>query len=115
MNTIADELGSHNAFAGDIDMLKNIADRHLPHFAGGNGRYRYAKAIDIASRNMTSDGTKNGADAVLAMAPRYENTAIILDMRELGKNCPAPLYNIELDNDWDESAWSKLRSFLYYC
>lgn len=31
MNTIADELGSHNAFAGDIDMLKNIADRHLPH------------------------------------------------------------------------------------
>lgn len=58
MNTIADELGSHNAFAGDIDMLKNIADRHLPHFAGGNGRYRYAKAIDIASRNMTSDGTK---------------------------------------------------------
>lgn len=115
MKTIADALGSRNAFAGDIDMLKNIADRHLPHFAGGNGRYRYAKAIDMASRNMTSDGTKKGADAVLAMAPRYENTAIILDMRELGKNCPAPLYNIELDHDWDESAWSKLRSFLYYC
>ncbi len=24
-------------------------------------------------------------------------------------------FQLSLDNDWDEAAWSRLRSFLYYC
>ena len=47
-------------------------------------------------------------------APRYENVSIILQMRGLKQACTAPLYEIEIDHDWDETAWSKLRAFLYY-
>ena len=65
----------------------------------------YAKAVELSGR----------ADAVLTLAPRYENAAMILDMRGLRDACNAPLFQLSLDNDWDETAWSRLRSFLYYC
>lgn len=105
MQTIGAELGAHSTFAQDTAALFETADTILPHFAGGNGRYRYAKAVELSGR----------ADAVLTLAPRYENTAMILDMRGLHDACRAPLFQISLDNDWDETAWSRLRSFLYYC
>ena len=49
------------------------------------------------------------------MAPRYENTAMILNMRGLHDHCQAPVYDLSLDGDFDEAGWDKLRSFLYYC
>ena len=105
MQTLGNELGAHSAFAQDTAALFETADTILPHFAGGNGRYRYAKAVELSGR----------ADAVLTFAPRYENAATILDMRGLRDACKAPLFQLSLDNDWDETAWSRLRSFLYYC
>ena len=105
MQTLGNELGAHSAFAEDAETLFLIADSALPNFSGGNGRYRYAKAVELSSRT----------NAVLTLAPRYENTAMILDMRGLHDACRAPLFQISLDNDWDETAWSRLRSFLYYC
>lgn len=105
MQTIGAELGTHSTFAQDTAALFETADTILPHFAGGNGRYRYAKAVELSGR----------ADAVLTLAPRYENAATILDMRGLRDACKAPLFQLSLDNDWDETAWSRLRSFLYYC
>lgn len=45
----------------------------------------------------------------------FIETAMILDMRGLREACQAPLFQLSLDNDWDEAAWSRLRSFLYYC
>ena len=105
MQTLGNELGAHSAFAEDAETLFFIADSALPNFSGGNGRYRYAKAVELSNRT----------NAVLTFAPRYENTAMILDMRGLHDACRAPLFQISLDNDWDETAWSRLRSFLYYC
>ena len=105
MQTLGNELGAHSAFAEDAETLFLIADSALPNFSGGNGRYRYAKAVELSSRT----------NAVLTLAPRYENTAMILDMRGLHDACRAPLFQISLDNDWDETAWSRLRSFIYYC
>ena len=105
MQTIGAELGTHSAFAQDTAALFETADTAMPHFAGGNARYRYAKAVELSGR----------ADAVLTLAPRYENAAMILDMRGLRDACNAPLFQLSLDNDWDETAWSRLRSFLYYC
>ena len=40
---------------------------------------------------------------------------MVLDMRNLSKTCPAPLFQMALDGNWDESARERLRSFLYYC
>lgn len=105
MQTLGNELGAHSAFAEDAEALFLIADSALPNFSGGNGRYRYAKAVELSGRT----------NAVLTLAPRYENTAMILDMRGLHDACRAPLFQLSLDNDWDETAWSRLRSFLYYC
>jgi hypothetical protein len=105
MQTLGNELGAHSAFAEDAETLFLIADSALPNFSGGNGRYRYAKAVELSNRT----------NAVLTLAPRYENTAMILDMRGLHDACSAPLFQLSLDNDWDDTAWSRLRSFLYYC
>lgn len=105
MQALGAELGKHSAFAADPAALFPLAEAALPHFAGGNGRYRYAKAVELSAR----------VNAVLTLAPRYENAAMILDMRGLHDACKAPLFQLSLDNDWDETAWSRLRSFLYYC
>lgn len=105
MQAIGAELGAHSAFAPQPEALAAIADAALPDFAGGNGRYRYAKAVQLSQT----------VNAVLTLAPRYENTAMILEMRGLHDACKAPLFNLSLDNDWDETAWCRLRSFLYYC
>ena len=47
--------------------------------------------------------------------PHYENTAVVLELSGLSEQCPAPLFELSLDGDWDESAWACLRSFLCYC
>ena len=104
MKTIGTLLGKQNSFSADIQSLSDTADMYLRDFAGGNGRYRFAKTLELAKRT----------DAMLTVAPRYENTSIILHMRGLKQACETPLYEIEVDQDWDETAWSKLRAFLYY-
>ena len=104
MKTIGTLLGKQNSFSYDIQSLSDTADMYLRDFAGGNGRYRFAKTLELAKRT----------DAMLTVAPRYENTSIILQMRGLKQECETPLYEIEIDHDWDETAWSKLRAFLYY-
>lgn len=104
MQSLGRELGERSAFAENPINLFETAEQALPHFAGGNGRYRYAKAVELSGRTQ----------AVLTLAPRYENTAMILEMRGLKDACKAPLFELSLDNDWDETAWGRLRSFLYY-
>lgn len=97
-------LGARSPFSAQPEKLATFADRYVRVLCGGNGRYRYAKAAEASKT----------ANAVLALTPRYENTATILDMRSLSDRCEAPLFRIQLDDDWDESAWARLRSFLFY-
>lgn len=98
------EMGDAGAFADDAGKLQAYAGEALPDFAGGNGRYRFAKAREMGGRTR----------GILTLAPRYENTAMILEMRGLKEVCRAPIFEMSMDNDWDEAAWSRLRSFLYY-
>ena len=98
-------LEERSPFAPGLFRLQEDAGRELPRFAGANGRYRWAKALEFSRR----------CDAVLTLAPRYENTASVLDLRGLSDACEAPLFQIALDGDWEEASWAKLRSFLYYC
>ena len=39
------------------------------------------------------------------MAPRYENTAMVLNMRGIHDHCQAPVYDLSLDGDFDEAGW----------
>ena len=104
MRELHERLGPRSAFSAHPEKLAGLADRYVRILSGGNGRYRCAKAI----------GMSKTASAVLALTPRYENTATILDMRNLSDHCAAPLFRLQLDDDWDESAWARLRSFLFY-
>ncbi len=104
LQRIGSELGERSAFAADTADLLKIAHQALPDFAGGNGRYRFAKAVELSGRMQ----------GILMLAPRYENMAMILDMRGVKEACKAPVFEMSMDNDWDEAAWGRLRSFLYY-
>lgn len=105
ISRVAQTLGAFGSFAPEPDILRKLADRYLPSFAGNHGRYRFAKALQIGE----------SVDAVLTMAPRYENTATVLSLCGLEKHCVAPVFALALDGDWDENSTSRLRSFLYYC
>ncbi|MDO5142362.1 MAG: acyl-CoA dehydratase activase [Eubacteriales bacterium] len=105
MQEVSAALGASTPFAPVPDSLLADADEYLPAFSGGNGRYRYAKAMQMGET----------ASAVLAMSPRYENTAMVLQLSHLAGRCPSPIYDLSLDGDRDESGRSKLRSFLHYC
>ena len=73
--------------------------------SGGNARYRFAKAVEMGRDSA----------AVLLLAPRYENAAMVIEMHGAREAVNVPLMQLSFDGDWDESAWSRLRSFLYYC
>ena len=102
MASLGPLLGARNRFSPDLEALREEADRLLPGFAGANGRYRIAKALELGRRSS----------GVLTLAPRYENTAALLDMT--GALEGIPHFHLAMDNDWDEGAWSRLNSFLYY-
>ena len=102
MASLGPLLGARNSFSPDLEALREEADRLLPGFAGANGRYRIAKALELGCRSS----------GVLTLSPRYENTATVLDMT--GALEGFPHFHLAMDNDWDEGAWSRLNSFLYY-
>ena len=95
-------LGMRSIFSPDLEVLRGEANRLLPGFAGANGSYRIAKALELGCRSS----------GVLTLSPRYENTATVLDMT--GSLEGFPHFHLAMDNDWDEGAWSRLNSFLYY-
>ena len=97
-------LGQASAVTADMDHLTQTADRYVKGVQGGNLRYRYAKAVELGER----------FSAVLALAPRYENAAMVMEMRNLSAEVKARFMQIYFDGDWDETAWARLRSFLYY-
>lgn len=95
-------LGTRSSFSLNPETLCSGADRVLPRFAGANGRYRLAKALELAEKSS----------GLLIVAPRYENTETVLEMT--GALTGRPHFRMLMDNDWDESAWIRLRSFLHY-
>ncbi len=102
---ISAAMGDASMFSRMPKRLFDTAQQYLDGFAGANGRYRYAKALEMGESSA----------AVLMLSPRYENTETVLSLRGVAQNCPAPLFELSLDGDWDEAGWSRLRSFLYYC
>ena len=102
---IHERLGDRSSFSQDLEGLQKRANEYLSDYSGANGRYRYAKALELGE----------SCSGILMMAPRYENTAMVLNMRGIHDHCQAPVYDLSLDGDFDEAGWEKLRSFLYYC
>ena len=99
---LAFHLHARSSFAGDHQNLRALADQTLPRFAGAGGRYRLAKACALA---QTTRG-------VISLAPRYENTATVLEMTVAAAHLSH--LTLALDDDQDDTVQAKLRAFLYY-
>ncbi len=102
MQQVSDALGSASTFSADRAELRSLAADALGSYAAGNGRYRYAKAVQAG----------RGADGVIVAASMYENTDIMLRLK--GIPSKAPLLHLAFDGALDQSIEDRLRSFLYY-
>ena len=102
---ISKAMEKRSPFSENIEGLIDIADKYISDFSANNGRYRYSKAVDRS----------NKASAVINISPRYENTAMSLNMLKLAENCKSPVFELSVDGDYDNSNETKLMSFLYYC
>ncbi|MDO5135693.1 MAG: acyl-CoA dehydratase activase [Eubacteriales bacterium] len=78
-----------------------LADKRVPVFDGGNGRFRcgFAEAAEDAR-------------GVLLLSPLYENTGLILELAGIGGK--APLLHLAIDGNVDEGSRNRLETFLYY-
>ena len=97
--------GRSSSFSADPDRLHELADETIGDVNGANIRYRFAKAIRMGDENA----------AVISVAPRYENTALLMEMHGIRDHVKAPFTQAYFDGDWDEPAWERLLSFLHYC
>ncbi len=102
MQQVSDALGAASTFSADRAELRSLATDALGSYAAGNGRYRYAKAVQAG----------RGADGVIVAASMYENTDIMLRLK--GIPSKAPLLHLAFDGALDQSIEDRLRSFLYY-
>ncbi|MCM1226981.1 MAG: acyl-CoA dehydratase activase [Clostridium sp.] len=101
MEKVSALLNNNSGFSGAVSKLIKAADEEFKGFAGGNGRYRYAKII-----------TAEKCDAIIEIVPRYENTAFIHDLS--GIKTTVPLHRISIDGDGTEHKMTALHSFLFY-
>ena len=58
---VHDRLGERSSFSPDLGALQKSADKYLSDYSGANGRYRYAKALEMSETNR----------GIMMMAPRY--------------------------------------------
>ncbi len=102
MGESAARLGELSPFSSDLGSLVAIADERLGRFAGGGGRYRLAKALELGK---TCDG-------VATLSSMYENTGTILEL-VLG-DAGVPMLPLSFDGSPGQGAEDRLRSFLYF-
>ena len=102
MRAASDELGPASAFSPDLAALVRVADGGMGRFAGGGGRYRWAKAVELGRE----------ADGVVTVSSMYENTETILQL--LGGRDGVPQLSLAFDGSPGQGAEERLRSFLYY-
>ena len=102
MEAIGRLLRQRSSFSRNVQLLCANSERLLTGFAGANGRYRLAKAVELGLQTS----------GLLVVAPRYENAATVMEMTGALQNIPH--FSLSVDGDWDETSRSRLESFLYY-
>lgn len=105
MKEVAKVLRWANPFENEPEDLIYRADEYLGLYAGGNGRYRYAKVL----------GDLSFASGIITVASMCENTNTILNILSAGTNTSTiPVLNLTFDGSENEIDKSKIDSFTYY-
>ncbi|MCC5909368.1 MAG: CoA activase [Clostridiaceae bacterium] len=105
MKAIDHILGKDSLFEENLEEFVEKADKHLNLYTGGNGRYRYAKAL----------GDLGDINGVITVSSMYENTNTILNTLSQGEESSGiPVLNMTFDGNENEIDKSKIDSFIYY-
>ena len=98
-------LGVKSPFNKNIDSLNEILKDKLPNYAGGSGRYRFAKLL-----------TTENVDGIIVVSSMYENTASILKiLREKYKEeIKIPVLDLYFDSNISKNNEELIETFTAY-
>ncbi|NRY59456.1 acyl-CoA dehydratase activase [Clostridium beijerinckii] len=98
-------LREKSPFNTDIDNLNEILKDKLPNYAGGSGRYRFAKLL-----------TAENVDGIIVVSSMYENTATILKiLREKYKEVlNIPILDLYFDSNINKNNEELIETFTAY-
>jgi hypothetical protein len=98
-------LREKSPFNKDIDSLNEILKNKLPQYAGGSGRYRFAKLL-----------TAEDVDGIIVISSMYENTATILKiLREKYKEeTKMPILDLYFDSNINKNNEELIETFTTY-
>ena len=97
--------GEESPFNEDLDSFNEILKDKLPQYAGGSGRYRFAKLL-----------TAENIDGIIVVSSMYENTATILKiLREKYKeNIKIPILDLYFDSNINKNNEELIETFTTY-
>ena len=98
-------LGEKSPFNKDIDSLNEILKDKLQNYAGGSGRYRFAKLL-----------TAENVDGIIVVSSMYENTATILKiLRDKYKeDIKIPILDLYFDSNISKNNEELIETFTAY-
>lgn len=98
-------LGEKSPFNKDVDSLNEILKDKLLNYAGGSGRYRFAKLL-----------TAENVDGIIVVSSMYENTATILKiLREKYKeDMKTPILDLYFDSNINKNNEELIETFTTY-
>lgn len=98
-------LGEKSPFNKDVNSLNEILKDKLPNYAGGSGRYRFAKLL-----------TAENVDGIILVSSMYENTATILKiLREKYKEeVKIPILDLYFDSNINKNNEELIETFTTY-